>query len=282
MEKYDVIIVGAGPAGLTSALYGARANRKVLVLDGEFGMGEAGKITSLDNYPGIKSVDGLSFLFTLQAQAKKVGAKIVSESVISVDCIAKTVTTRKQTYSADSIILATGCKSQKLGLKGEKELIGYGVSYCATCDGALFRGREIAFVGSGKKAEDDVRYLSKIVKKIYYITSDKNFVADNVENLDVDVVELVGNPLEKIILSDGKQLNVPVIFVNIGYLPETSLVLGQVKIDEKGYIITDDNMQTDVKGIYAVGDIRQKSLRQIVTACADGAIAVEHAIRRKE
>ncbi len=282
MEKYDVIIIGAGPAGLTSALYGARANRKVLVLDGEFGLGEAGKIMHLENYPGIESVDGLSFLFALQSQAKKAGAEIVSESVTRIDCSAKTVTTKNRTYSADNIILATGCKSQKLGLKGEKELIGYGVSYCATCDGALFRGREVALVGRGRKAEDDVRYLAKIVKKVYYITSDKNYIADNVENLDAQVVELVGNPLEKIILNNQKQLHVPVIFVNIGYLPETSLVLGQIKTDEKGYIITDENMQTDVKGIYAVGDIRQKSLRQIVTACADGAVAVEHAIRRKE
>ncbi|MBE5732064.1 MAG: FAD-binding protein [Clostridiales bacterium] len=282
MEKYDVIIIGAGPAGLTSALYGARANRKVLVLDGEFGLGEAGKIMHLENYPGIESVDGLSFLFALQSQAKKAGAEIVSESVTRIDCSAKTVTTKNRTYNADNIILATGCKSQKLGLKGEKELIGYGVSYCATCDGTLFRGREVALVGRGRKAEDDVRYLAKIVKKVYYITSDKNYIADNVENLDVKVLELVGNPLEKIILSNQKQLYVPVIFVNIGYLPETSLVLGQVKTDEKGYIITDENMQTDVKGIYAVGDIRQKSLRQIVTACADGAVAVEHAIRRKK
>ena len=282
MERYDVIIIGAGPAGLTSAPYGARANRKVLVLDGEFGLGEAGKIASLYNYPGIESVDGLSFLFTLKSQAQKAGAEIVSENALSVDCNAKVVTTKNHTYTASNIIFATGCKSQKLGIKGEKELIGYGVSYCATCDGALFRGREVALVGRGKKAEEDVKYLAKIVKKVYYITSDKNYIADNVENVDAKVIALFGNPLKSVALDNGNELYVPVIFVNIGYLPETSLLVGQVTTDEKGYVVTDENMQTDKKGIYAVGDIRQKSLRQIVTACADGAIAVEHAIRRKE
>lgn len=282
MEKYDLIIIGAGPAGLTAAMYGARASRRVLVLDGAFGTGEAGKIINLDNYPGIESVDGLGYLFTLKAQAEKAGATIINRNAVAVDCKGMTVSTRKETYEASSIILATGCKSQKLGLANEKELIGYGVSYCATCDGALFRGREVALVGKGKKAEDDAKYLAKIVKKVYYITSDTNYVADNVENVDANVVELVGNPLEKIILSDGKQLHVPVIFVNIGYLPETSLLLGQVETDAKGYIITDENMHTSANGVYAVGDIRRKSLRQIVTACADGAIAAEHAIRRKE
>ncbi len=282
MENYDIIIIGAGPAGLTSALYGARAGRSVAVFDGAFGTGEAGKIIKLDNYPGIESTDGLSYLFTLKAQAEKSGAIFISRSVKHVDCTTRTVVTSKGEYSANNIILATGCKSQKLGVVGEKELIGYGVSYCATCDGALFRGREVAIVGRGKKAEEDVKYLAKIVKKVYYITSDKNFIASNVENIDAKVVELVGNPLQNVVLSDGKVLNVPVIFVNIGYLPETALVVGQVRMDEKGYVITDEDMQTSVKGIYAVGDIRKKSVRQIITACSDGAIAVEHAIRKKE
>ncbi len=281
MEKYDFIIIGAGPAGFTAALYAARANRKVLVLDGTFGSGEAGKIARLDNYPGIESTDGLSFLLQLQSQAQKAGAKTVYQTVIKVDCKQKTVSTAKETYSADNIILATGCKSQKLGLSGEKELVGYGVSYCATCDGALFRGREVALVGRGKKAEDDVKYLSKIAKKVYYITGDENYVADNVENINATVISLDGNPLKSITLSNGKVIDVPIIFVNIGYLPETSLLVGQVDLDEKGYVVTDENMFTGVSGIYAVGDIRKKSLRQIITACSDGAIAAEHAIRNK-
>ena len=282
MEKYDIIIVGAGPAGLTSALYGARANKKVLVLDGAFGSGECGKIIRLDNYPGISQTDGITYLFTLKDQAEKSGATFLHQTVTEVDCATKTVKTRKGEYCADVIILATGCKSQKLGLENEKQLVGYGVSYCATCDGALFRGREVALVGSGKKAEEDVKYLASIVKKVYFITNSSALEMDNVEKINSSIVSLNGNPLHSITLDNGAVLNVPVIFVNIGYIPETALVLGQVEMNGKGYIITDENMQTSVSKVYAVGDIRQKSLRQIITACSDGAIACEHAIRNKE
>ena len=282
MEKYDIIIVGAGPAGLTSAMYGARANKKVLVLDGAFGNGECGKIVRLDNSPGISQTDGITYLFTLKEQAQNSGAKILSQTAIEIDCKAKIVKTRKGEYCADAIILATGCKSQKLGLENEKQLIGYGISYCATCDGALFRGREVALVGNGKKAEEDVKYLASIVKKVYFITQSSALEIDNVEKITANILSLNGSPLQSITLDNGMDLQVPVLFVNIGYLPETALVSGQLEMDKKGYIITDENMQTSEKKVYAVGDIRQKSLRQIITACSDGAIASEHAVRNKE
>ena len=282
MEKFDIIIVGAGPAGLTSALYGARANKSVLVLDGAFGNGECGKIIRLDNYPGISQTDGISYLFTLKEQAEKSGAKFLSQTAVEIDCASKTVKTRKGEYCADALILATGCKSQKLGLENEKQLIGYGISYCATCDGALFRNREVALVGNGKKADEDVKYLASIAKKVYYITDYTDISIDTVEKIEAKVVALNGNPLQSVSLDNGREIQVPVLFVNIGYLPETALVSSQLKTDSKGYIITDENMQTSLPRVYAVGDIRQKSLRQIITACSDGAIASEHAVRNKE
>lgn len=280
-DNYEIIIIGAGPAGLTSAIYGARANRKVLVLDGVLGSGECGKIARLDNYPGVESIDGLSLLFTMKKQAKDAGATFVSKNAIAVDCKNLTVSTSKETYKCKTIILATGCKAQKLGLVGEKELIGNGISYCATCDGALFKNREVALVGNGKKARADVEYLSKIASKVYHITDDEYEKEERIELVKGKIVELISNPLQGVKLDTGLTLFVPVLFVNIGYFPETSLVVSQVESDEKGYIITDENMQTSVKGVYAVGDIRRKQLRQVVTACADGAIAVESAIRKK-
>lgn len=280
-ENYEIIIIGAGPAGLTSALYGARANRKVLVLDGVLGGGECGKIARLDNYPGVESVDGLSLLFTMKKQAKDAGADFVSKNAISVDCKNLVVSTSKETYKCKTIILATGCKAQKLGLNNEKELIGNGISYCATCDGALFKNKEVALVGNGKKAMADVEYLSAIASKVYHITDDEYENKENVEIVKGKIVELVSNPLQSIKLDTGLTIFVPVLFVNIGYFPETSLIASQVDSDNKGYIITDENMKTSVDGVYAVGDVRKKQLRQVVTACADGAIAVESAIRRK-
>lgn len=280
-ENYEIIIIGAGPAGLTSALYGARANRKVLVLDGVLGGGECGKIARLDNYPGVESVDGLSLLFTMKKQAKDAGADFVSKNAISVDCKNLVVSTSKETYKCKTIILATGCKAQKLGLNNEKELIGNGISYCATCDGALFKNKEVALVGNGKKAMADVEYLSAIASKVYHITDDEYENKENVEIVKGKIVELVSNPLQSIKLDTGLTIFVPVLFVNIGYFPETSLIASQVDSDDKGYIITDENMKTSVDGVYAVGDVRKKKLRQVVTACADGAIAVESAIRRK-
>ena len=262
-------------------MYGARANRKVLVLDGVLGGGECGKIARLDNYPGVESIDGLSLLFSMKKQAKDAGADFVSRNAISVDCKNLVVSTNKEDYKCKTIILATGCKAQKLGLSNEKELIGNGISYCATCDGALFKNKEVALVGNGKKARTDVHYLSAIASKVYHITNDEYEAEQNVQIIKGKIVELISNPLEGVKLDNGTIISVPVLFVNIGYFPETSLVVAQVEADDKGYIITDENMKTSVDGVYAVGDVRKKNLRQVVTACADGAIAVESAIRRK-
>ncbi len=279
--KCDILIVGAGPAGLSAALYGARANKSVIVLDGLFGGGEAGKIAKLHNYPGVKDTDGFSLLYSMQSQAKAAGAVFVNAYAKKIDCASRTVYTDKETYEAGSVIFATGCASQKLGIDGEKALVGYGISYCATCDGALFRSRPVALVGTGKKADSDVAYLAGIASKVYYIT-DSDYSGENVEVVRGKIAALEGKPLSKVILGDGRELEVPALFVNIGYLPITSLIDKQVTTDEKGYVITDENMMTSVDGVYAVGDVRKKTLRQIVTACADGAIAAEHAARRKK
>ncbi len=283
MEMYDLIIIGAGPAGLTAALYAARARKRVLVLDGGFGSGEAGKIARLDNYPGIASIDGVSYLLALKEQATESGAQFVSRNALSVDCEAKTVSTRKETYQAKAIVLATGCKAQKLGVEGEKQLVGVGVSYCATCDGPLYKNKTVVIVGSGVKARSDVGYLAGVASKVYYVTSDPLvYEADNVQTVFSSVTALEGNPLTAVVLADGTRIETPILFVNVGYLPQSELLIGQVETDEKGFVLTDENMQTSRNGIYAVGDVRKKFLRQIVTACSDGAIAAETVVRKKE
>lgn len=281
-QIYDIVIIGAGPAGLTSAIYGARANKKVLVLDGLFGSGEAGKIVNLENYPAIEKIDGYSLLSIMKKQAQDAGAQFVGRNAVSVDVDNMAVTTSKASYKTKNVILATGCKAQKLGVTGEKELIGFGISYCATCDGPLYKNKTVALVGRGKKASQDVDYLANLASVVYYITDDE--VTDNRDNVVVikgKIAHLNGNPLESVTLEDGTVIQTPILFVNIGYFPETSLIAKAVDTDEKGYVYTDENMQTTVTGVYAVGDIRVKSLRQIVTACSDGAIAAEHAVRKK-
>ena len=282
MNEFDLIIIGAGPAGLSAGIYGARANKSVLILDPVVGGGEAGKIAKIENYPGVENIDGLSLLYTMKKQALESGAQFENRAVIKVDCQTKTVYTKKSEFKAKAIILATGCKAQKLGLENERELIGFGISYCATCDGALFKNREVALVGKGKKAESEVEYLSGIASKVYYITTDENYKENkNIQPVLDKIVKLEGNPLEKIILESGKEIRSEVLFVNIGYFPESSLISSQVETDEKGYVITNENMQTSVQGIYAVGDVRKTVLRQVVTATADGAIAGQHAVSKK-
>lgn len=275
--KYDSIVIGGGPSGLTAGLYLARAKRSVLIIERIFGGGQTGAINEVVNYSGIKSIAGYDLVRTMQEQAESFGAEVINDEVVEVDAKGKTVKTLSgKTYYAKTIVFATGCTSKTLGLSGEERLVGRGVSYCATCDGNFYKGKTVAVVGNSAKAVDDAEYLSKIAKKTYLVSS-ANLSASGVTSINGRVTSLDGTPLQSItVVSDNGQtltLECDCLFVAVGLNPATHLLAGQVDMDEKGFIKTNEECETSEKGVYAVGDIRSKKLRQIATAVADGAIA---------
>ena len=296
---HDLIIIGGGPAGLTAALYSARGGLRTLVFEKAV---LGGKITStdkVDNYPAIpQGVSGYELGDLMANQAKKYGAVINFEEVVSIDLKndIKTVTTVSNTYNAKAIILAMGTNNRKLGLKEEDNLIGKGISYCATCDGAFFRGREVAIVGGANSAVTEALYLAGLASKVHIIYRRDKFKSESINtnkllsasnitpHLNSEVTNLIfdefltGIELKNNKTNEISKLNVSGLFVAVGHLPNIDLVKDQVATDQKNYIITDDNMATNIKGVYAAGDIRSNTFRQVVTACGDGAHAANSAI----
>lgn len=292
---WDIIIVGAGPAGLTAAIYALRANKKVLIFEAKTYGGQIVNAASIENYPGIEKISGFDYATNLYNQVKNLGAEFKFETVIRVD-EDRSVTTNKGTYQAKSIILATGAENRKLRIDREAELVGRGVSYCATCDGNFYKGRDVAVIGGGNTALEDAIYLSNIVNKVYLIHRREEFRADdkyvdevkskdNIELvLNSNVVKLNGdNKLESIVVENNdkstKDIKVDGLFIAVGQEPKNEIFNNVVDLDEKGYIISEDGVHTKVKGIYIAGDSRQKSLRQLTTAVSDGAIAATTAIK---
>ncbi|MBR5866333.1 MAG: thioredoxin-disulfide reductase [Spirochaetaceae bacterium] len=294
---YDFIIIGAGVAGLSAAGYAARANIKTLVLEGAGSGGQAQNIVHLENYPGVfPSVSGTDFIATMKNQAVTFGAEIKTANVLSVDKIGKEfiIKTKEEDFSCTTLLLATGASPRKLGCKGEQDLIGKGVSYCATCDGPFFRNKKILVVGGGDSACDEATFLSTLSSDITVIHRKSQFraqkaVAERVLNnpnitvkFNRELVEIQGkNKVESVIIKDNttgttETLQADAVFIFIGADPRTEL-MPILKQDANGYIITDENMQTLVPGLFCAGDVRSKSFRQVVTAAADGAIAAHSA-----
>lgn len=302
-KMYDIIIIGAGPAGLTAAIYGAQANKNVLVLEKMGAGGQTANINLITNYPGFKEINGFELAENMKAQSTALGATFKREEVVSVslDGEIKKIKTHKSEYESKAVIIATGAFAKPLDVKNEKEFLGKGLSYCATCDGNFFKDKTVAVVGGGNSSMDDCIYLENIAKKIYVIHRRDEFRAteylfNKVKTLAKDngkiefltncvVANLQGeNALEAIEVlnkKDGKTniLNVDGLFVAIGRKPDTEIFAGQVELDLNGFVVTDQNMQTNLKNVYAVGDVRNTPLRQIVTACADGAVAVSQFIK---
>ena len=294
---YDVIIVGAGPAGLTSAIYTRRAEKKTLVLEAMSYGGQIINTLSIDNYPVAPHISGFDFATKLYEQAKDLGAEIVFEKVVNIQNYDtyKEVITTQNTYQTKTIILATGAENRKLNLPNEKEFVGKGISYCATCDGAFYRGKEVAVQGGGNTALEDALYLSDMAKKVYLIHRRDTFRADetfiqqvklkaNIELvLNSTVTQLNGNDtLESIVVTncDGTVKTIPVdgLFVAIGRVPETENFNQLIHTNDFGYVIAGEDCHTNVDGIYVAGDSRTKSVRQLVTATSDGAVAAIEAI----
>lgn len=291
---YDVIIVGAGPAGLTSALYLLRANKKVLILEAKCYGGQILNANKVENYPGIASISGYDFATTLYNQVVNLGGTIKYETVLKITAD-KEVTTDKNSYQSKVVIIATGATNRALDLPNEKDFIGKGVSYCATCDGNFFKGSSVAVVGGGNSALEDALYLSGIVKKVYLIHRRSEFrceekYLDEIKNksnieliLNASITSINGDDkLESLTIKqedNTKELLVDALFVAIGRTPQNEIFNNIVSLDEKGYIITTNEVCTKTEGIFVAGDNREKDLRQLTTAVSDGSLAATYAIK---
>ena len=293
--KYDIIIVGAGPAGLSAAVYAKRAGFSTLVLDkSPISGGQVLSTYEVDNYLGIPGVTGMELGDKFKEHAVAAGAEFVCANVLSMDVTDETkiVRTDKEDYEARAVIFAVGAHHAKLSVKGEEELTGMGVSYCATCDGAFFRNRKVAVVGGGDVAIEDAIFLARACEKVYVIHRRDTFRAahslverarqmENIEFvIDTTVTEICGEDMvEKLVLSNVKtkektELEVHGIFIAVGIVTDTDILQGIVSMDDKGYVLADELGSTNVPGVFVAGDCKQKRLRQIITAVADGANAV--------
>lgn len=291
---YDIIIIGGGPAGLTAALYAARANKKILVIEAKNYGGRIINASVVSNYPGVETISGYEFATKLYEQVEKLNVDFKIETVLSIDKD-KNVYTNKNKYSAKAIILSTGTQNKKLKIENEENLIGKGISYCATCDGNFYKNKIVAVIGSGNTALEDTLYLSNLASKVYLIHRKDTFTGeakmvdeinekDNIEIIDNSSITKINgiDKIESIVLNDDKEIDVDGLFIAIGQEPNNMIFKNVIDIDSKGYIKTDDGVHTNVKGIYVAGDAREKLLRQLTTAVSDGSIAATVAIREME
>lgn len=289
----DVIIIGAGPAGLTAAIYALRAGLDVTVCEKNIYGGQVSIIDEIENYPGFVKISGVDFSNALYEQVVNLGAKFVFSEVTGVDfsgeekCVS---TSSEGDIYASSVIIANGLKRRLLGCKGELEFAGKGVSYCATCDGAFFKGKSVIVVGGGNTALEDSLYLSNICSKVTMVVRKdlfrgENYLVEevnNTENIEIlfesNLKEIAGkNFVESVTIStkdnETIDMNVDGVFIAIGYQPDNEIYKNHIKMNASGYFIADETCETDVEGVYVAGDCRIKPLRQIITAAADGAMA---------
>ncbi len=291
---YDIIIIGAGTAGLTAAIYAKRSNKNILVLEANTYGGQIITTPKIENYPAEPHISGFDFATKLYNQTKELGAEIKFEKAIDIkdNKDYKEVITNKHTYKTKTIILATGSDNRKLNLENEEKLLGKGISYCATCDGAFYKNKIVTVVGGGNTALEDALYLSDIAKKVYLIHRRNTFRADentiekvkNKENIEIiynsNITKIIGeNILEKIEINNEKIIDTDGLFIAVGRIPENQNFEKVITVDKAGYIISDENCHTNVDGIFVAGDNRTKLLRQLVTAASDGAVATTEAIK---
>ncbi len=293
---YDIIIIGAGPAGLTSAIYARRAMKKVLVLEALNYGGQIINTLSIDNYPANPNISGFDFATAIYNQAKDLGAEIKFEKVIEIkNNEFKEVKTQKSSYKTKTVIIATGSQNRKLGLEKEDKFIGKGISYCATCDGAFYKDKVVAVVGGGNTALEDTLYLTDVAKEVYLIHRRDSFRGEEalIESLkkktnikfiyNSNVTKLLGNDkLEYIEVTDDKgkkEISIDGLFIAVGRIPLNENFKELINLDKFGYVISSENLHTNVPGIFVAGDNRVKEVRQLVTAVSDGAIAATEAIK---
>lgn len=295
---YDIIIIGAGPSGMSAALYALRANKKVLLLEKECFGGQIINASNIENYPALPNVSGYDFATNLYNQIKSLGVILKYEEVLEITDKKEVITT-KDTYKGKNIIIATGLKKRKLNLENEDKLLGSGISYCATCDGNFYKNKNVAVVGGGNTALEDALYLSNIASKVYLIHRRDNFRGEkklisevkeknNIELiLNSNITKIIGEDnLNSIEITDNRnnisKLEIDGLFIAIGNIPDNNRFKNIIDLDENGYIIANANLKTKTDNIYVAGDTRVKTLRQLVTATSDGAIAVTEIIKEME
>ena len=299
MDKiYDMIIIGGGPAGYTAALYGARAGLSTLVMEKMVVGGQMALTDKIDNYPGFEyGIEGLSLGEKMKNEAERSGARTVFATVLSADLKSdpKVIKTSDDIFYGRTVVIATGAEPRELGVAMEKELVGRGVSYCATCDGMFFKGKTVVVVGGGNTAAADILLLSRVASKVFVvhrrdtlraskIYHETLMKAENVEFCwDSQVTgilsddKVTGVRIKNINTRDERNLSCDGIFVAIGRKPASELAAGQLDLDERGYIIADESTKTNIPGVFAAGDVRTKVLRQVITAASDGAMAARYA-----
>lgn len=295
---YDMMIIGGGPAGYTAALYAARAGFDVVVLERMAPGGQMALTGEIDNYPGFdEGINGFELGMKMQKGAERFGAKTVFTEVKSVDFSGDTkkIEAASGVFLGKTVVVSTGADPRRLGIPGEERLLGRGVHYCAHCDGRFYKEKTVIVVGGGNSAAADALYLSRLVKKVYVVHRRDALRATKIYHeplLKAENVEFVWNSTVSEFIADGKLTGVKVtnvnsgamtelpcdgVFVSIGRTPATGFLAGKVELDESGYVVADESTRTNVDGVFAVGDVRTKALRQIVTAVADGATAVHFA-----
>lgn len=287
---YDIIIVGGGPAGMTAAIYGASARKKVLILEKDSMGGQILKTNKIKNYPGFEEISGFDYSNNLFNQVKKLGVEVKFEEVLKINKD-KSIITNKNKYNAGAIIIATGSKNKTLNILNEDKFLGKGISYCATCDGMFFKGKNVAIVGGGNSSISEALYLSNIVKNLYVIYRQKEFKFDSIDLetlkkkdnvtfiFNSTVSKLNGNEfIESITVKnneDNNELEISVdgLFISIGFTPLSSLCEEILELSDNGYILSNEECTTNIDGVFVAGDVRKKSVRQLTTACSDGTIA---------
>ena len=293
-RSYDVIVIGGGPAGYTAALYTARSGYRTLVIEKIAPGGQMTQTTQIDNYPGFPDgVDGITLGMQMQAGAARFGVETEYSEVKRVNLTGalKEVETTGAVFQARAVVIATGAAHRHLGVEGEEALVGRGVGYCAACDAMFYRGKTVAVVGGGNTAAAAALVLSRIAKQVHLIHRRDSLRATRVYHQSLEQAEnitfhwnttvqqflaeqkLTGVVLEDVHTGERQTLAVDGLFVSVGQSPETALFAGQLELDAQGYIVADETTKTNIDGVYAIGDVRTKQLRQVITAAADGAVA---------
>ncbi len=293
---YDIVIIGAGPAGLTAAVYALREKKKIVILEKETIGGKITSSSNVENYPGFKSISGMDLANNLYEQVINLGGKIKIEEVVKIEeGKIKKVITDENEYEAKSIIIASGSKYKKLGLENEEDLIGNGISFCTVCDGAFYKDKIVCVIGGGNSAIINAVYLSQICQKVYLIVRKENLKGDKLvinslehkENIEIiynaNVIKYIteNDELTGVLIKQEKneeKIEVDGVFLAIGQIPEIDYTNNLINLNTEKYIISNEDCKTNIKGIFVAGDVREKKVRQLTTAVSDGTIAALNAL----